>query len=410
MTFLTRRFLALILVIASPALKADENVAAPNEAGTAAPKIASAAPLQSEVDGYLRLAGEAVGRGNLEVAETFYQHLLSLEGPKAVKESALLQMADLYEKQHEVAKAITVLEAICELPPDDQQMPEFLLRLGDLYRDSGVYQTAVSRYYSVLNSTLKSSQRGLARSKDWTQQAQFRIAETYFATGDYSQANKLFTQVSKLDLSKEDKARALFRSTYCLYLLDDKSGAESSARLFLRDFADTKFAPECRYLLARTLQLLNRPQEAMDEVLSLLRTEKATAEKDPKTWAYWQEKAGNQIANDFYLRGDFERAVNVCQTLAKLSNSPDWLWPVIYQMGLCFERLQLPARALEAYAFISDEAKKHPGGLTEALDQIVKMAAWRTDEVGWKTKTEGRLQALLGGLDLPDAVQVSETP
>src|SRR5262249_31078262 len=155
---------------------------------------------------------------------------------------------DAYEKQHEVAKAITVLEAICELSPDDQHMPEFLLRLGDLYRDSGATQTAISRYYSVLNSTLKTSRPGLAQSKDWTQQAQFRIAETYFATGDYSQANKLFTQVGKLDLSKQDKARALFLSTYCLYLLDDKSGAESSARLFLQEFAETKFAPECRYL------------------------------------------------------------------------------------------------------------------------------------------------------------------
>jgi tetratricopeptide (TPR) repeat protein len=285
-------------------------------------------------------------------------------------------------------------------------MPEFLLRLGDLYRDSGAYQTAISRYYSVLNTSLKSNQSGLARSKDLTQQAQFRIAETYFTTGDYSQANKLFTQLGKLDLSKEDKARALFRSTYCLYLTDDKAGAESSARLFLQDFADTKFAPECRYLLARTLQSLNRPQEAMDEVINLLRTEKATAEQDPKTWAYWQEKAGNQIANDFYLRGDFERAITVFQTLAKLNSSPDWLWPVIYQMGLCFERLQLPARAQEAYAFITDEATKHKGGLTNALDQIVKMAAWRTNQVGWKTKTEERLESLLG----PDLATDAEPP
>lgn len=410
MTFFSRRVLALLLVTASTIVRADENAASSETADLAAPTAASAPAAQSEADGYLRLASEAVTRGDLEVAETFYQRLLSLEIPNAKKQAALLQMADVYEKQHAVAKAITVLEAICELATDDQQMPEFLIRLGDLYRDSGATQTAISRYYSVLNSTLKSSRPGLAQSKDWTQQAQFRIAETYFATGDYNQANKLFTQVGKLDLSKEDKARALFRSTYCLYLLDDKAGAEASARMFLRDFADSKFAPECHYLLARTLQSLNRSQEAMDEVLGLLRTEKATAEQDPKTWAYWQEKAGNQVANEFYLRGDFERAVNVCQALAKLDNSPDWLWPVIYQMGLCFERLQLPNRALEAYAFITDEANKHQGGLTDALDQVVKMATWRTDQLGWKTKTEARLQSLLGGPALPDDVKVSETP
>jgi hypothetical protein len=78
-------------------------------------------------------------------------------------------------------------------------------------------------------------------------------------------------------------------------------------------------------------------------------------------------------------------------------------------MGLCFERLQLPARAQEAYAFITDEATKQKGGLTNALDQIVKMAAWRTNQVGWQTKTEERLESLLGP-DLAADADVPVTP
>ena len=42
-------------------------------------------------------------------------------------------------------------------------------------------------------------------------------------------------------------------------------------------------------------------------------------------------------------------ALTIYQTLARLNEDADWQWPVIYQMGLCFERLRLSSRAAEAY-------------------------------------------------------------
>ncbi len=410
MITLTRRLLFLTFVVAAPCALANEHTTSATDTAGAPPAAASATGLQSEIAGYRRLASDAIARGNLELAETFFQRLLSLEAPSNMKISALLQMADEYEKQHAIAKTITVLEAVRDLDPSEVNMPQLLLRLGGLYREAGLYQSAISRYYGVLNSALKISQPTLERYKDSTQLAQFEIAETYFASGDYAQANKFFTLLGKLDLTPDDKARALFRSAYCLYLLDDKKGAESSARQFLVDYKDTKFAPECRYLLARTLTALERPQEAMDEVLKLMQVEQKSQEQDPKTFAYWQSKAGNQVANDFYLHGDFQRALTIYQALGKLNNAPDWLWPVIYQMGLCFERLQLPVRAAEAYAFITDESKKTKAAPSEALTQVVKMATWRNQQLDWRKETEGRLEALLGGPDIPEAIKVSSTP
>jgi hypothetical protein len=148
----------------------------------------------------------------------------------------------------------------------------------------------------------------------------------------------------------------------------------------------------------------------MDEVLNLLRTEKKSEKQDPVIWTYWQEKAGNQVANDFYLHGDFGRAINVYQALAKLNNSPDWLWPVIYQMGLCFERLELPERAEQAYGFIADESKKRKAPASDALTQIVKMAGWRSQHLGWNGQTEERLESLLGGPVAPTETKLSSTP
>jgi len=367
--------------------------------------------LQNEVEGYRRLAADAIARDNLELAETYYQHLLTVSAPDSAKVSALRELADVYEKRHDLAKTITVLEAIRQIAPeDDPTAPETFLRLGRLYREAGAYQTAIARYYSVLNAALRLGAPELGKYQDWTQQAQFEIAETYFASGDYAQANKFFALCGKLDLSREDKARALFRSAYCLFLLDDKKSAEETARRFLKDYGDTKYAPEGHYLLATTLRSLGRAQEAMEEVLSLLHTEQKVAESDPQTWARWQEKAGNQIANDLYLNGDFGRALSIYQALAKLKTSPDWLWPVIYQMGLCFERLLLPDRANEAYSFITDEARKSKGDSTQVLNQVVKMAAWRHSQLGWKNQTESRLETLLGGPDVPAAAETSPAP
>ena len=402
--------LVLTLALGTRCALAEEAASVPPKTHSSREEAATATGVQSEFDGYRRLANDAIARGNLELAETFYQRLLSIDAPPSMKEAAFLQMADLYEKQHALGKTITVLEAAREVAPGDQTTPEILLRLGGLYREAGAYQTAISRYYSVLNSALKISEPTIQRYKDWTQRAQLGIAETHFLSGEYAQANKFFTLLGKLELPRDDKARALFRSAYCLYLLDEKEDAEKSAREFLKDYADTKFAPEARYLLASALKSLNRPQEAMEAVLDLVRIEKQQADRDPKTWAYWQQKTGNQLANDFYLHGDFARAITIYQALAKLNSSPEWLWPVVYQMGLCFERLQLPARAAEAYAFITSDSKKNASGSTAALKQIVKMAEWRTGQLSWRTETEGRLQTLLGGPDIPSELAISSPP
>ena len=373
---------------------------------------AAAGKAQSEIEGYLRLAAAATARGNIEVAETFYQHLLSVDAPEATKRPALVRMADFYQDRHDLAKAIAVLEQIHETAPDDPGASALLLRLGRLYREAGSYKLALARFYSVLNSALKINEPTLKEYRDLTLQAQMEIAETYFVRADYAQANKFYNLLGKLELAREDKATAAFRSAYCSYLLDDKPGAEKAAKGFLKDYSETKYAPECHYLLARTLKALNRPEEATEEVLALLRTEKKLAETNEANWAYWQQKAGNQLANEFYLQGDLARAVVIYQALARLNNSPDWLWPVVYQMGLCFERMRLPERAKEAYAFVVNESKKPSEGQEgqTALEEIVKMAGWRNEQLTWQGTTESSLQALIGNPLAPEEFKTTSLP
>lgn len=359
------------------------------------------------------LAKEAGERGDLVKAEALYNKLLDFDAPNEAKKTALWKMAAMYESNHVYSKAIAVYEKITDLFPQDPKTPEMLLKLGLLYRDAGASQIAITKLYSVLNAALKVNDNDQFGSyKALTQQAQFEIAETYFQAGDYEQADKFFSLVKRLELKHEDKARVEYRSVYCRFLLNDYTGAIAGARAFVKDYADTKYVPECRFLLASALKALNRTQEATDEVLSLLRAEKQLAASNPDNWIYWQKKTGNQIANELYQQGDFIKALSIYQTLAKLDNNPEWQLPVVYQIGLCFERLRFPPRAIEAYKFILDGCKKvaAKNPLPENLDTLNQMAKWRADQVSWIQDTDAQLQNLLGASEIPEASKKSVIP
>ena len=367
-------------------------------------ETADAARTRESISNFSKLAQEAAGKGNLELAETYYNKLLDLNAPEEEKKAALWQMATMYQKNRVFSKAIAVYEKANELFPADPKTPEMLLKVGLIYRETGAYQMAISKFYAVLDSTLKIDRRDFDAYKALTQQAQFEIAETYFLAGNYEEADKFFSMLKRLDLSHEDKARAEFKSIYCRFLLKDYPGVISSARIFVRDFPDTKYVPECRYILASALRSLDRAQEATDEVLALLRAEKPKEKADPENWVYWQKKTGNQIANDLYQQGEFIKALSIYQSLAKLDGAPDWQLPVVYQIGLCFERLRLLPRALEAYSFILDQCKKTEAGgaaLSSSLQTLREMAQWRSDKVSWMQDTDFQLQSLLHGKELP---------
>lgn len=377
-----------------------ETVAAPKKVGeegeTAEP---DESPMGRKITNYSRLAQLAAEKGNLELAESTYNKLLDLDVPDVEKKTALIQMAGVFEKNQIYSKAIAVYEKIVKLFPLDPKSPEILLKLGRIYRETGAYQMAISKFYSVLNTTLKIDRKDFESYKLLTQQAQFEIAETYFVADDYQQADKFFSLLKRLNLSREDKARVEFKSIYCHYILNDYPTVIISARKYIETYPETKEVPECRYVLASALRRMNRTQEATDEVMALLRNEKPKEKADPKNWVYWQKKTGNQIANDLYQQTEFVKALTIYQALAKLDTAQEWQLPVVYQIGLCFERLRLLPRSLEAYHFITDECKKSQaagGTLPNSIETLRQMAEWRSDQVAWLQTTDLQLQGLLG--------------
>ncbi len=363
------------------------------------PPSSEDASLKTEVAGYAQLAKEAADKEKWPLADHFLRLLVNLPCPESEKKTALREIAESYEKNRQQTKAITIYEKMIELFPRDADLPDLFFKVGLLYRETGAYGRAIARLYSVLNTALKINERGFTSYRDLSQRAQMEIAETYLLTADYKQAGKFFQLLARSELTDEQRARVQFKSLHCQFLLDDSAGAVVASEKFLTDFPDDASVPECRFIQASALRSIGRKKEAFDAVLALLRAEKANREKAPDRWAYWQKKTGNEFANEFYKQGDFLSALTIYQTLAKLGEEPEWQWPVIYQMGLCFERLRLVSRAAEAYKYIIDQSKKavpEGGTLSENITSLVQMAQWRGEQLAWQYTTETQLQHLLG--------------
>jgi len=356
-------------------------------------------------------AKRAAERGDITVAEKYYEKLLMVDAPDDAKKQALFDMFECYNSKHIYSKAVAVGERIHQLFPADPATPVLLLKLGKLYRETGAYQLATSRFYNVLNAALRVDQDQFAKYKDFSTQAQFEIAETFMQAGDYQQAGRTYTMLDRLDLTPDQKAQTQFQIAYCDFLQNNYAGAVNAAHRFLETFGGTAFAPQCHFVLSVALKGMKRPQEAADETLALLRMEKANEKQDKAAWIYWQRKTGNQLANGFYQEGDFLRALTIYQAMGRMSSDPEWEWPVIYQVGLCFERLRLPDRATEAYKYIADQsAKRKAAGkeLDDDLKELSHMAEWRTQHLDWQQTTENQLNDLLGERAPADDLKVTD--
>lgn len=343
---------------------------------------------------------QALEMGDPVLAERLFDQLMRLGAPTARKRDAMLRMGrQLEEQQKQPAKAIIVYEQFVKHFPNDPETPETLLRLGRIYRSTGAFASALNKFYSVLYSSLQ-----VKTGEDYTEsslRAKMEIAHTHFAAGEYKEAAELYSRIKLVRMSPEEASEVAFRLAYISYLAGEYANALTKSQEFLDVYPASPLAPEAQYLHIQSLKKLGRTNEAMKETIELLQAGREFGKKQPAVWAYWQRKTGNEIANELYESGDAFGALTVYQKLAALNDAPDWRGPIIYQIGLCYERLRHMDRAREAYRFIIDKipaTQPSQGGdaiVGENLATIRDMAEWRLEHLDWLERTEGDLFPLL---------------
>lgn len=359
-----------------------------------------------EIDGLQRLGVSLTDRLDWDAAEiAFRQILVSPRANAGDLENALLGLARVYRRSGSLTKAAAIYERYLKDYPVAVHVPDALLELGRTQRALGAHQLALSRFYNVINSTLKLTSENSERYQTLAKTAQFEIAETHFQQGNFAEANKFFSRLRLLDLAPVDRARAHFKSADALFHEKDFDGAIKAINSYLVEWPRDDNVPEARYLLSVSLRSLGRKDEALDATLALLRTEKASG--DPKLWAYWQRRTGNQLANDFFQAGDTLNALMIYQGLATLSPEPEWNLPVAYQIGLCYERMRMYDRAAASYKSIvetlspGDKDGKSTAPNAE-LTELGRMATWRLGQLSWHRQTENQLAAVFA--TAPDAM------
>jgi tetratricopeptide (TPR) repeat protein len=349
-----------------------------------------------EIASLVRIGQAKVEQGDYVSSELAFRQVLAEKATPEQDHAALMGLGRTYRKKTEFTKAAAVYETLIKQSPDDPLLPIVYLELGRTLRALGAYKPAIARFYSVINSTLKLPEDNADNYRQLARTAQFEIAETYFQSGDYEQANRFFSRLKLLDLAPEDRARAHFKSIYALTLSGEHEKAVSGFHAYLDQNPNDENVPEARYLLSISLRQLKRYNESLAAALELLRAEKKYVQTDPKRWTYWQRKTGNQLANQFYEQGDFGSALVIYQNLASISPDPIWRLPVLYQIGICNERLHLYDRARECYQTIIETAGPTSSATPRRpeLVDLFEMADWRLKHLVWEQTTDRQLKTI----------------
>ncbi|MFT3783363.1 MAG: tetratricopeptide repeat protein [Nibricoccus sp.] len=386
----------------SPTTPHKDGPSAPEKADAAEPKVTihppnahqSATP--EEIASLLRIGNAKLEQGDYVSSELAFRQVLAEKATPQQDHIALMGLARTHRKKMEFTKAAAIYDTLIKQSPEDPMLPTVYLEYGRTLRALGAYKSAIGRFYSVINTTLKLPEENPDAYRQLARTAQFEIAETYFQAGDYAEASRYFARLKLLDLAPEDRARAHFKSIYALTLLGEHEKAVAGFRSYLDQNPQDENVPEARYLLAVSLRVLGRYNESLATALELLRAEKKYVDSNPKRWAYWQRKTGNYLANQFFEQGDFSSALVIYQNLANLSPEPSWRLPVLYQVALCNERLHLMDRARECYETIIEgtrNAAKETPRRQELID-LFDMAEWRLLNLFWTQKTERQLTTL----------------
>lgn len=323
--------------------------------------------------------------GNYNFAFSNLQEVLDGAAPESFKKTALIEMATtqyLAGQYHEALKTYGIFRLRY---PQDAGLPHVLFYQGLLLRELGAPEAALAKFHTVLSSALNLNLDKYQYYRRIVLLAQAQIADTLYTQGRLDEAADKYEVLMKDESTELKHSMLEYRLILCLEGLDRSGDLVSEARTYLSKFPDTPESPHVRYMLATALKKLGRNGEALKEVKALL--EAAAAHNSP-VWRAWQQRTGNEIANQLYQSGDYFRALELYMKLAEMDNNPDWQLPVWYQIGLIQEHLKSPPEAIKAYQKILDREHDLPADAASNLKTIVQMARWRRDFIRWKFEAE----------------------
>ena len=328
-------------------------------------------------------------------AEKMLVTLLEEQPPEEFQRATMFELALVAQEQMKLSRAQQIFAQYLQLFPQDPTVPEVLLRQGLIFRQMGAYNMAIGKYYAVMNSALGLKLEQFDYYQRLVLQAQTEIADTYYMQGKFSEAADFFGRILKQNALELNRAQIHFKLIRCLSSLEKHTDVTTQARLFYEKHPEATEVAEVRYLSSISYKALGRTREAHAEVLKLLKSQAESVKTNPENWVYWQQRAGNDVANQLYLEGDYLNALELYNHLALLSDAPVWQVPIWYQVGLIYERLNQPAKAAGKYGeIIAREKDPNGASAVPSVKTVIEMARWRKEQIDWRDRTELAVQSL----------------
>jgi tetratricopeptide (TPR) repeat protein len=367
----------------------------PGAANTNAPASESFAPIAtspSKLDQYdftLAAARFAANTHDYAEAEKNFIKLLVQGVPETMRQTAFFELAQTVRSENDLPRAQAIYTQYLQHWPGDPRTPEVYLHQGQVFRDMGLPNLALTKFYGVMTMALSLKNNQIDYYKGIVLQAQVEIAETHFIMGKFKDAVDYYSRLMNQNDPQLDRAQIQFRLIRSLEAIHEHDEAAAQAQDFLAHFPDSLEEPEVRYHLAQAYKGQNRNTEALQQVKLFLKEEHDKTTNNPSVWSYWQQRVGNEIGNELYQEGDYVKALEVYLALSQLDASPAWQLPVEYQVGLTYERLLQPRLAMQAYRMIVTnsptviDTNQAPG-----LKSVMDMAVWRLNFLEWNARAE----------------------
>jgi tetratricopeptide (TPR) repeat protein len=323
-----------------------------------------------------------------EKAEPILVGLLAENVPDSIQKTALFELGAVVREENDLPRAQSIYSQFLERWPNDIKIPEILLRQGEIFRQMGLNDLALGKFYSVMTSALALKNDQLAYYQSLVLKTQVEIADTHYLMGQFADAADFYSRLLQNADPGLNRPQIQFHLVRSLAIIGRNDQAIGQAQDFISRNPDADQVPEVRYYLAEALKALGRNSEALQQVLLCLQEQKIKTRNDPEVWAYWQQRVGNEIANQFYHEGDYVKALEVYLNLAQLDSSPGWQVPVDYQMGMTYEKLLQPQKAIDSYNQILARETEVGTNITPGLKAVFDMARWRAGFIKWQTNAE----------------------
>ena len=335
--------------------------------------------------------------GEFDFAVSALIKLLEKQPPVAYRKQAMLQLALISELRKQWVKAQQIYRHYETLYPKDPNLPLVSLRLGMIYREMGADELALANLHSIIMMALKSEVvhgKYFPLYRRIVLKAKTEIANTHLKNGEFETAARHYRMLMADEGGNDELGRlnlplVRFKLCRCLSIMEDHVALDREVEIFLSNHEGHELESDVRYLAVKSLQARKNHGEVLQQFKRILEIQPVEDGSGSRASDRWKLRIGLEIASQMIQSGEYFESLDVYKALLEFTEHSDDEVTVRYQMGLVYERLHQPERAMSAYERIQKQLENRPDMRAESPSTLVAdMAGWRIGMLDWFRKKQ----------------------